>query len=63
MDSPLQPEDGSAPGLPYLSRLAPDKEMAEELAGWAARVPGDKGKLAGSWVPGGVEDTLQSMGH
>lgn len=63
MDSPLQPEDGTALGLRYLSRLAPHKEMAEELAGWASWVPGNKSKLAGGWVPGGIEDALQSMGH
>lgn len=63
MDSTLQPEDGTVLGLQYLSRLAPHKEMAEELAGWAARVPGNKSKLAGGWVPGGIEDTLQSVGH
>lgn len=56
-------EDSTALGLPYLSRLAPHKEVAEELAGWASWVPGNKSKLAGSWVPGGIEDTLQSMGH
>lgn len=59
----LQPEDSAAPSLQYLSRLAPHKEMTEKLAGWAAWVPGNKSKLAGGWVPGGIEDALQSMGH
>lgn len=51
------------PGLKYLSRLAPHKEVAETLAGWAARVPGNESKLTGGWAPGGIEDTLQGMGH
>lgn len=59
----LQPEDSAAPSLQYLSRLAPHKEMTEKLAGRAAWVPGNKSKLAGGWVPGGIEDALQSMGH
>lgn len=55
------PQGTLPPG--YLSRLAPHKEVAEKLAGWAAWVPGNKSKLTGSWAPGGIEDALQGMGH